>query len=319
MKLLSIFLVVALAIVSVTSNLIATIQVGFPVLSRSGNTTGYANFTGALTGTASPCLDGSGNLTVSGCPAASGGGGIVTYSGPALTFITGTQFFPIGGGGVSSTTETNVDVESPAAVTVTNFYVQLSGAVGMGNSVAFTWRKNAADTTLTCTISGASATSCNDTTHSATLAQADLVDIKAVGSGTIVASVTTVMATQFGTVSQGQQHVISFVIDGAGSAIATGALKDFPTANFTCTINKAQISADQSGSITVDIWKAAGAIPTSGNKISASAPVTLSSAQLNQNSSLAGWTTSVAVGDVFGFSVATASTVTHVVGQIWCQ
>jgi hypothetical protein len=298
------------------------IQVGFPVLSRSGNTTGYMNFTGSFTNGNCTQTDANHNLIDAGSPCGTGsggGGGIVTYSGPALTFITGTQFFPIGGGGVSSTTETNVDVESPAAVTVTNFYVQLSGAVGMGNSVAFTWRKNAADTTLTCTISGASATSCNDTTHSATLAQADLVDIKAVGSGTIVASVTTVMATQFGTVSQGQQHVISFVIDGAGSAIATGALKDFPTANFTCTINKAQISADQSGSITVDIWKAAGAIPNSGNKISASAPVTLSASQLNQNSSLSGWTTSVAVGDVFGFSVATSSTVTHVVGQIWCQ
>jgi hypothetical protein len=114
-------------------------------------------------------------------------------------------------------------------------------------------------------------------------------------------------------------HVMTFVIDGGGSALTTGALKDFPTANFACTINLAQISADQSGSITVDIWKAAGAIPTSANKISASSPVTLSSSQLNQNSSLSGWTTTVSVGDVFGFNIATASTVTHVVGQIWCQ
>jgi len=115
------------------------------------------------------------------------------------------------------------------------------------------------------------------------------------------------------------QHAIPFVIDGGGSAITTGALKDFPTAAFSCTINRIDISADQAGSITIDIWKAAGAIPTSANKISASAPLTLSSAQLNQNGSLTGWTTSVSVGDVFGFNVATASTVTHVVGQIWCQ
>jgi hypothetical protein len=115
-------------------------------------------------------------------------------------------------------------------------------------------------------------------------------------------------------------HVISFVIDGAGSAITTGALKDYPTAEYACTINKATISADQSGSITVDVWKAAGAIPTSSNKISASAPVTLSTSQLNQASAVSTWSPlTVSVGDVFGFSVASAATVTHVVGQLWCQ
>jgi hypothetical protein len=116
-----------------------------------------------------------------------------------------------------------------------------------------------------------------------------------------------------------QLHSIGFVIDGGGAVIATGALKDFPTAAFACTINRIDISADQSGSITVDVWKRAGAIPTSSNKISASAPLTLSSSQLSQNGSLTGWSTSVSSGDVFGFSVATATTVTHVVGQIWCS
>lgn len=217
---------IAFLLICSDPRLAATIQSGFPVITRSGNTSAYVNFTGSLTGTSSPCLDGSGNLTISGCAASGGGGGIVTYSGPALTFITGTQFFPIGGGGVSSTTETNVDVESPSAVTVTNFYVQLSAAVGAGNSVAFTWRKNAADTPLTCTISGASATTCNDTTHSATLAQADLVDIKAVGTGTIVASVTTVMATQFGTILSGQVNTgtahQTALYSSAGSTISGG-------------------------------------------------------------------------------------------------
>jgi collagen triple helix repeat protein len=112
---------------------------------------------------------------------------------------------------------------------------------------------------------------------------------------------------------------ISFTIDGNGSPIASGTWKDFPSVNFACTINKVTIAADRSGSITVDIWKSNGAIPTSANKISASAPVTLSSAQLNQNSALTGWTTSITPGDVFGFNVASASTVTRAVGQLWCQ
>jgi hypothetical protein len=119
--------------------------------------------------------------------------------------------------------------------------------------------------------------------------------------------------------TSGQLHSITFVINGGGSAITTGALNIFPTADFACTINRIDVSGNPSGSITVDIWKAAGAIPTSGNKISASAPATLSSSQLNQNGSLTGWTTAVNSGDVFGGTVATASTVTSVTVTIWCQ
>lgn len=116
-----------------------------------------------------------------------------------------------------------------------------------------------------------------------------------------------------------QLHSVSFVIDGGGSVIALGDAKVYPTADFTCTINRWDISADQSGSITVDVWKVAGAIPVAGNKISASAPLTLSTAQLAQNGSLSGWTLGISVGDVFGFSVASATTVTRVTGQLWCQ
>jgi hypothetical protein len=116
-----------------------------------------------------------------------------------------------------------------------------------------------------------------------------------------------------------QLHSITFVINGGGSTIATGDIHQYPTADFGCTINRIDTSGNPSGSITVDIWKAAGAIPTSGNKISASAPATLSSAQLAQSGSISGWTTSVSVGDVFDASVATVTSVTSVTVQIWCQ
>lgn len=114
-------------------------------------------------------------------------------------------------------------------------------------------------------------------------------------------------------------HVITFSVDGAGTALATGDIKQYPTVAYSCTIYRIDISSDQTGSITVDVWKRAGAIPAAGNKISASAPLTLSSAQLAQNGSLTGWTTAVSSGDVFGFSIATAATVTKVTGQIWCR
>jgi hypothetical protein len=133
--------------------------------------------------------------------AAGSAAGIVTYSGPSLTF-TGTAFFPIGGGGLSSTTETNVDLAAPASATVKNFTVQLSVAPGTGNSIAFTWRDNAASTAVTCTVSG-SATSCSDLTHSFTASAGDLLDIQAVTSGTILSASTAVMGTQVGVASSG--------------------------------------------------------------------------------------------------------------------
>ncbi len=116
-----------------------------------------------------------------------------------------------------------------------------------------------------------------------------------------------------------QLHTITFSISGGGSTITTGDVLSYPTAAFSCTINRVDISGNPSGSITVDVWKAAGAIPTSGNKISASAPVTLSTSQLNQNGSISGWTLGVSSGDVFGASVATVSSLTSATVQIWCQ
>ncbi len=144
--------------------------------------------------------------------AAGTGAGIVTYSGPSLTF-SGTQYFPIGGGATSSTTETNVDIDAPAAVTIQNMTVQMSAAPGTGNSVVFTWRKNATSQTLTCTISGASTTSCSDTTHSFTTVAQDLLDIQAVTTGTVVGTPTVVMAAQVGIGTTGS--VSSFSGDGA--------------------------------------------------------------------------------------------------------
>ena len=117
-----------------------------------------------------------------------------------------------------------------------------------------------------------------------------------------------------------QLHAITIPIGGAPIVTGTSGVGTPATANFSCTINKAQAVADASGSITVDVWKAAGAIPNSGNKISASAPVTLSSSQLNQDSDISGWDTTVSSGDVFWANVATVDgSLTSATVQIWCQ
>lgn len=115
-------------------------------------------------------------------------------------------------------------------------------------------------------------------------------------------------------------HAVTFVVNGQGSVPTTGDLKIFPIAEYACTINRVDVTADQSGSMTMDIWKRASrAIPTSSNKISASAPATLSSAQVSSDATLTGWTTSVAAGDVFGATLVTATTITSATVQIWCQ
>ncbi len=97
---------------------------------------------------------------------------------------------------------------------------------------------------------------------------------------------------------------ITFIIDGGGSAITTGQ-KGHIEVPFACTINRNTMLADQSGSIVVDIWKAAyGSFPPAdGNSITAAAVPTISGATKSQDSTLSGWTTAIAAGDILAFNV----------------
>lgn len=106
---------------------------------------------------------------------------------------------------------------------------------------------------------------------------------------------------------------VAFIIDGGGSAITTGVKGDIAL-DFAATINQVTLLADQSGSIVVDIWKDtyANYPPTVADTITASAKPTLSSATKSKDSTLTGWTTSVASGDTLRFNVDSATTVTRV-------
>ena len=107
--------------------------------------------------------------------------------------------------------------------------------------------------------------------------------------------------------------VISFVIDGGGSAITTGIKGDLEIP-FGCTINRVTALADQSGSIVVDIWKDtyANYPPTDADSITASAPVTITTATKSQDSTLTSWTTSITAGDTLRFNVDSITTCTRV-------
>jgi len=239
--------------------------------------------------------------------AAGTGAGIVTYSGPSLTF-SGTQFFPIGGGATASTTETNVDIDSPAAVTIQNMTVQMSAAPGVGNSAVYTWRKNASDTALTCTISGASATSCSDTSHNFTTASLDLLDIKAVTTGTIIGTPTVVMAAQVG---------LSATTSTAWSAVtpATNAnAGNFNMGNGTVLgpTGTGVVNANQVNGATIPVSQTSLASDSSGHIIAGSG-----SGNAFNIGSLVTWTPSGGMAGSFSggvFTVTTAGSTLTVTG-----
>ncbi len=107
---------------------------------------------------------------------------------------------------------------------------------------------------------------------------------------------------------------IEFLIDGSGSNIAArtwGYLK----VPFDATIVSAELLADATGSIIVDVWKCtyaqfdAGAThPVVGDKITASTPPRLSSATKSLDETLTSWTTTLDESDVLAFNVPSSST-----------
>jgi len=86
--------------------------------------------------------------------------------------------------------------------------------------------------------------------------------------------------------------------------VGTGAKK--PTlvrCPFAGVIRSWTLVADVATTATLDVWKLAGAVPTNANTITAAAKPSLAAASVNSSSTLTGWTTAVAVGDVFMLEV----------------
>ena len=110
------------------------------------------------------------------------------------------------------------------------------------------------------------------------------------------------------------KSAIVYVIDGGGSAITTG-VKGELYVPFACTITAATALADQSGSIVVDIWKdtLANYPPDNADSITASAPVTITTDTDSTDSTLTGWTTSIAAGDTLIYNVDSITTCERVV------
>lgn len=109
---------------------------------------------------------------------------------------------------------------------------------------------------------------------------------------------------------------ISFVIDGNGSPITTGS-KGIVQIPFNGEITGWTILSDVSGSIVVDVKKAAYANYPTTTSITSTDKPTITSAFKGTNQTLTVWTTTVTSGDIFEFVVDSASTVTRALVTIF--
>ena len=111
----------------------------------------------------------------------------------------------------------------------------------------------------------------------------------------------------------GEEGTIQFWIDGGGSAISSGS-KAWIRSAYDFIITDVEMTADQSGSIVIDIWKDSYANfpPDNADSICASSCPTLASQQRSQDSTLSGWSTAVSKGDYIKINVDSSAAVQQV-------
>lgn len=99
-------------------------------------------------------------------------------------------------------------------------------------------------------------------------------------------------------------------IEGNGGVLTIGQ-KGYITVPYNGTITDWEIFADRAGTCNIDIRKSTySGFPTQ-TSITGSAPITMSAAQKASSSILTDWTSSISAGDVFGFTLNSATTITR--------
>jgi hypothetical protein len=122
--------------------------------------------------------------------------------------------------------------------------------------------------------------------------------------------------SQYATNTNHKIRHIEFIIDGGGSAIVAGS-KGTLRIGYACTIKKATLIAETSGSIVVDIWKTTytayddSTHPVDADSITASAPMTVTTAVKSKNETLTGWTTAIAADSILRFNVDSCTSITR--------
>jgi len=98
---------------------------------------------------------------------------------------------------------------------------------------------------------------------------------------------------------------ITIAWDGQGGFITTGLTRYF-VAPYACTITGWSIVAEgTSPTCTIDVWKIASgtSLPTVLNTITGTALPDLNTGNVIRSSTLTGWTTSIAAGDILAFNI----------------
>jgi hypothetical protein len=121
-----------------------------------------------------------GTTGAAGATGATGTNGTTVLAGGGVTSANFTEFFPYGAF-TQSGTAANVDVPVAVAGTLHVLHVKLSSPPGTASNAEYvlTVIVNGIATAITCTITGTSATSCADTTHTATVSPGDLLELRA--------------------------------------------------------------------------------------------------------------------------------------------
>lgn len=101
-------------------------------------------------------------------------------------------------------------------------------------------------------------------------------------------------------------------IDGNGGVVAVGQ-RGYITIPYNGIITDWEVLGDQAGTCTIDVRKSTySGFPTQ-TSITGSAPITVSpAAQKAASSTLTGWTSSIAAGDVYGFTLNAATLFTRI-------
>ena len=110
---------------------------------------------------------------------------------------------------------------------------------------------------------------------------------------------------------------LGLIFEGGGVALTTGIKGDL-YCPFAGTITAVTLAADQTGSVVVDIWKDtyANYPPTVADTITASAKPTIAAGIKSQDTTLTGWTTAIAAGDMLRFNIDSVATITRLTLQL---
>ena len=138
-------------------------------------------------------------------------------------------------------------------------------------------------------------------------------DVALAGNPTTTTQATTDNSTRIATTAFVKTAIPGSIVIHIDTT-TTGAKKLFLPVDYACTITGWQLLPNTSGSVVIDIWKDtyANYFPTVADSITGSAKPTISSSDKASSTTLTGWTTALAAGDIIEVNVDLATTITKV-------